>query len=117
MTKSRFSITSWLIGSLIAVVLADLAMVCFVSGTDLLFGQPPQLMAPLFALIVSSCALVAVQRWKVRTDGALRDDVSGVESRRRRRMNAGPQAPAYLSMTIIRRPSVPAASMESDRVM
>lgn len=112
--KKSFSITFWLIGSLIGVVIVDLALVCFVSGTDLLLGQPPQLMVPLFALIVSSCALLAVQRWNARPAEVLVDHVSEGESRRVRRLKSVAQAPGYLSMTIIKRAPVYASSPVSD---
>lgn len=112
--NSRFSITTWLVGSLIGAVIVDLALVCFVSGTDLLLGQSPQLMVPMFALIVSSCALVAVQRLNARVVEAAVDETSAKESRRVRTPKSAPQAPAYLSMTIIKRPSVYAASPTGD---
>jgi hypothetical protein len=117
--KRAISISFWLVGSLIAAVVANFALVCLVAGTDLILGQPPQLMGPLFALIVSSGALVLVCRSSARATQTASDEFEtrAGSSRNRRRLKSAPRVPAYQSMTVIRRQPVEAVSVEVERVM
>jgi hypothetical protein len=56
-------ILGWLAGSLLALLAVNLLLVLFVAGTDVLLGQPPQVAAPVFGVIVAAAALVAIRRF------------------------------------------------------
>lgn len=114
--RSILGISGWLAGSVFALLLANLFLVLFVAGTDIFFGQPPQFTLPLFSLFTVSVVLIAVRRSNTRAVA-----VASVGSRARSatvtdgRRKVAHQAPAYLSMTIIRRPSVHASSSGSEQ--
>jgi hypothetical protein len=104
----QFSVVHWLAGSLFALLAVNVLLILFVSGTDIFLGQPPQVMAPLFALLVASTAVVAARRSKARATEVFASEVSERTSRR----NRATTAPAYVAMTIIRRPYVAAAQAQ-----
>lgn len=106
--QPKFHVAAWLAGSLFALLAVNFLLILFVSGTDIFLGQPPQLMAPLFALLVAATALVAVRRTKARATEVYASEVSERKSRR----NRATTAPAYVAMTIIRRPYVAAAQAQ-----
>jgi hypothetical protein len=107
-----------LAGSTFALLIANLFLILFVSGTDIFLGQPPQLMTPLFSLIVSSGAMVLVHRSSVRATQTVGDEVeTRAEGSRNRKLKSVSQVPAYQSMTVIRRQPVEAASVEVESVM
>ncbi|MEK6410293.1 MAG: hypothetical protein AABN34_25515 [Acidobacteriota bacterium] len=103
--QPKFHVAAWLAGSLFALLAVNFLLILFVSGTDILLGQPPQVMVPLFALLVAATALVAVRRTKARATEVFASEVSERKSRR----NGATTTPAYVAMTIIRRPYVAAA--------
>lgn len=103
--QPKFHVAAWLTGSLFALLAVNLLLILFVSGMDIFLGQPPQVMAPLFALLVASTALVAARRSKARATEVFSREVSERKPRRTR----ATAAPAYVAMTIIRRPYVAAA--------
>jgi hypothetical protein len=112
--QSRFRWSGWLAGSLVGMVAANCFLVLFVAGVDVFLGQPPQFMVPLVALLIASGSSVLSRRRRVPAEGdgahafAPRND-----SPRFRRCQ--PDAPAYLAMTIIRRPPVFARPSNNDR--
>lgn len=114
--RSILRISGWLAGSVFALLLTNFFLILFVSGTDIFLGQPPQFMLPLFSLFTVSVVLIVVRRSKTRAV-----DVASAGSRTRsatvrdRGRKAVRQAPAYLSMTIIRRPSIHASSSSSEQ--
>lgn len=108
--RLMFRISGWLAGSVVALLLTNLLLVLFVSGTDIVLGQPPQFTLPLFSLFTVSVVLIVVRRSKSRavdmtSDGSRARSATVTDGRRK----AAQQAPAYLSMTIIKRPYVAAA--------
>ena len=108
--RSILRISGWLTGSVFALLLTNLILILFVSSTDIFLGQPPQFMLPLFSLFTVSAVLIAVHRSKTRavdmaSDGSRARSATVTDGRRK----AAQQAPAYLSMTVIRRPSVQAS--------
>jgi hypothetical protein len=108
--RSILRISGWLAGSVFALLLANLFLVLFVSGTDIFLGQPPQFTLPLFSLFTVSAVLIAVHRSKTRAVDVVSDGSRARSATvRGRRRKAPEQVPAYLSMTIIRRPYVAAA--------
>jgi hypothetical protein len=106
--QPKFHVAGWLAGSLFALVAANFLLILFASGMDVLLGQPPQFMVPAFSLIVAATALVAVRRSKARATEAVAREVSEYRARR----NRATTAPAYVAMTIIRRPYVAAAEAQ-----
>src|SRR5713226_1781652 len=104
--RSILRATGWLAGSVFALLIGNLFLILFVSGTDIFLGQAPQLMGPLFAVIVSSGAVVLVHRSSVRATQIVGDEFEtrAEGSRNRRRLKPAPRVPAYQSMTVIRRP-------------
>src|SRR5260370_37708859 len=135
----KFRISAWLAGSLFGLLVINLMLVVFVSGADVLLGQPPQVMAPLFALIVAAAALVSGRRSLERGDTQLAassplsapeepDVCSATRANNPRlqwsrmsaaRTDAQPRLksvpPAYLSMTIIKRTPAYSASPKIDQ--
>jgi len=108
----NFSVVGWLAGSLFAFLAANFLLTLSVSGMDIFLGQPPQFIVPLFALLVACTTLVAVRRSKARATEvfASATEVFASEvSERKPRRNRATMAPAYVAMTIIRRPYVAAA--------
>jgi len=113
MKRLRLSPAKWLAASLFGLVLMNLALVTFVTALDRLSGQPPQLTVPLFALLIASATLIATRKRRSR-QADLYEEIEGEEER----APLSPQrsnAPVYISMTIIRRPSVMTRPSESDR--
>lgn len=111
--QPRFHFSGWLAGSFFSLLVANFFLILFVAGVDVLLGQPPQFMAPLFGLLmVSSTVLIAVHRRRARAAEVFVDERSegDLKPSTKRRLKSAPQAPAYRSMTIIRRPSVYASS-------
>jgi hypothetical protein len=106
--RPKFHVAAWLAGSLFGLLTANVLLILFVSGTDIFLGQPPQAMAPLFALLVASTAVVALRRSKARAPEVSSREVSERTSQR----NRATTAPAYVAMTIIRRPYVEAAQAQ-----
>jgi hypothetical protein len=104
----NFSVLGWMAGSLFAFLAANFLLILFVSGMDIFLGQPPQFIVPLFALLVASTTLVAVRRSKARATEVFASAVSERKPRRTR-VTA---APAYVAMTIIRRPYIEAAQAQ-----
>jgi hypothetical protein len=110
-TQPRFRLSGWVAGSLIGLVVANFFLVLFVTGVDVFLGQPPQFMVPLFALMIASVALALSHRRRAQSESNIsaKTDRAATTaspwSRRRR-----PNAPAYIAMTIIRRPPVLASS-------
>lgn len=114
-TQPRFRWSGWIAGSLCGLVAANLFLILFVAGVDVFLGQPPQFMVPLFALLLASGSL-ALSRWR----RAQVESYSTAEAGNAK-MTASPQsrqrqpnAPAYVAMTIIRRPPVLASSVGDD---
>jgi hypothetical protein len=115
--RPRFHFSGWLAGSFFSLLVANFLLILLVAGVDVLLGQPPQFMEPLFGLlIVSSTLLIAVHRRKARAAEVFVDDRSegDLKPSTKRRRKSTPQAPAYHSMIIIKRPSVYAASPAGD---
>jgi hypothetical protein len=56
-TPPQFRLSGWLAGSLCGLVVANLFLILFVAGVDAFLRQPPQLMVPLFALLIASGSL------------------------------------------------------------
>jgi hypothetical protein len=110
-----FRISGWLAGSVFALLLTNLVLILFVSGTDVFLGQPPQFMLPLFSLFAVSAVLIAVRRSKtpatVASDGSRARSATVRDGRRK----AAQEVPAYLSMTVIRRPSLHVSSSGSEQ--
>ena len=105
--QPQFRLSSWVAGSLCGLVVANLFLILFVAGVDIFLGQQPQLIMPLFALLVASGSLALSRRRNARAetystaeegDGKM---TASAESQKREQ-----DAPAYVAMTIIRRPSV-----------
>jgi hypothetical protein len=114
--RSILRISGWLAGSFFALLLANLFLVLFVSGTDIFLGQPPQFTLPLFSLFLVSVVVIAVYTSRTSagdgaSDGPRARSAAVTDGRRK----VAQKAPAYLSMTIIRRPSVPASSSGSEQ--
>jgi hypothetical protein len=103
--QPKFHVAAWLAGSLFALLAVNLLLILVVSGADIFLGQPPQLMVPLFALLVASTAVVALRRSKARATEVFASEVSERKLRRSRATTA----PAYVAMTVIRRRFVAAA--------
>ena len=94
--RSILRATGWLAGSAFALLIANLILIVFVSGTDIFLGQAPQLMGPLFAVIVSSGAVVLVHRSSVRVTQTVSDQFeTRAGGSRDRRLKSAPRAPAY----------------------
>jgi Flp pilus assembly protein TadB len=111
--SSKFRLSGWVTGSLFALVVANFFLMLFVAGADVFLGQPPQLMVPLFALMFVSVALRLSRRRKARVESYATDMADSAEtapSPRSRRSDA----PAYVAMTIIRRPPVMASAASND---
>lgn len=106
--QPKFHAAAWLAGSLLALLAVNVLLILFVSATDIFLGQPPQVMVPLFALLVASTALVAARRSKARATEVFSREVSERKPRRTRATTA----PAYVAMTIISRPYVAAQAQE-----
>jgi hypothetical protein len=116
MKRPFFSVSAWLFGSLLAIVLINLALICVVSGADLLLGQPPQFIVPLCALLMG-CATLMLSRRRASQAEALPESESepamgGTTAARRPRHHEN--APGYVSMTIIKRPPVYASTPARD---
>lgn len=113
-TSSKFRLSGWGTGSLFALVVANFFLMLLVAGADVFLGQSPQLMVPLFALMFVSGALMLSHRRKARVESYATDMAGSAEmapspgSRRRS------DAPAYVAMTIIRRPPVMASATSND---
>lgn len=103
----QFRLSSWVAGSLCGLVVANLFLILFVAGVDIFLGQPPQLMMPLFALLIACGSLALSRRRNVRAasfstaEAGGRKITASAESQKREQ-----DATAYVAMTIIRRPSV-----------
>ncbi|MGA9772015.1 MAG: hypothetical protein WBV94_23490 [Blastocatellia bacterium] len=102
-------------GSLLALIVANFFLILFVAGADVFLGQPPQLMVPLFALMLASGALMFSRRRRAQVeshtcDVAFNTKTIPVPGSQQRQLNV----PAYVSMTIIRRPPVIASAEGKD---
>lgn len=114
-TPPQFRLSGWVAGSLFALVVANFFLMLFVTGADVLLGQPPQLMVPLFALLFASGALILSRRRSAQVESYATDRAGNAETipargSRQRQSNA----PAYVAMTIIRRPPVMASAASDD---
>lgn len=114
-TPSQFQLSGWVIGSLFALVVANFFLVLFVAGADVILGQPPQLMVPLFALTFASGALMLSRRRRQQVENYATDIAGNAEKfpspgSRLRQSNA----PAYVARTIIRRTPVMASTGSND---
>lgn len=112
--KRRFSLSAWLFGSLLTLVLINLGLVCAVSGADLLLGQPPQFTVPLLALLIGCSTLLLSRRRAPVAEGRSESEPASGETTAPRSPRRSENAPAYVSMTIIRRPPVYASSPARD---
>ena len=104
--RPPFRFSGWITGSLLGLVAANCFLVLFVAGVDVFLGQPPQFMVPLVALLIASGSLVLSRRRRIQAES----EATGVGAAT---TNASPgfrqhpaNAPAYVAMTIIRRPPV-----------
>lgn len=112
--RSILRISGWLAGSVFALLVTNFVLVLFVSGVDIFLGQAPQFTLPLFSLLTVSVVLIAVHRSKSRAVALTTDNfVASATAVRARKRKSAQQLPAYLSMTVIRRPSVHASSSGS----
>jgi len=111
MKRPSFSVSAWLFGSILALGLINFGLICVVSAADLLLGQPPQFIFPLCALLIASASLI-LSHSRAQQAEALPESqpVSAGRTAARHRENA----PAYVSMTIIKRPPVSASTPVSD---
>ena len=114
-TPSQFRLLGWVAGSLFVLVVANFFLMLFVAGADVFLGQPPQLMVPLFALLFASGALMLSRRRRAQVESYATEMAGNAETTpspgtRRRQSNA----PAYVAMTIMRRPPVMASTASKD---
>jgi hypothetical protein len=114
MKRPSFSVSAWLFGSLLAVVLINLVLVCVVSGADLLLGQPPQFIVPLCALLIGCTTLMLIRRRAPQAEALPESELAMGGTTAARRPRHHENAPGYVSMTIIKRPPVYASTPASD---
>jgi hypothetical protein len=112
--KRSFSLSAWLFGSLLAFVLINLGLICLVSGVDVLLGQPPQFILPLFALLIASASLRLSRSRAPQAEALPESEPASGGTSAARRPRHRENAPVYVSMTIIKRPPVYASSPVSD---
>jgi len=111
-TPFQFRLLGWVAGSLFV---ANFFLMLFVAGADVFLGQPPQLMVPLFALLFASGVLMLSRRRGAQIESYATEMAGNAETipapgTRRRQSNA----PAYVAMTIMRRPPVMASTASND---
>ena len=112
--KRSFSLSAWLLGSFLAFVLINLALICLVSGVDVLLGQPPQFIFPLCALLIASASLMLSRRPTPQAEVLPESEPASAGATAARRPRCHENAAAYVSMTIIKRPPVYASTPVSD---
>lgn len=112
--SSKFRLSGWVTGSLFALVVANFFLMLLVAGADVFLRQPPQLMVPLFALMFVSGALMLNRRRKVRVESYATDMADSAETAPSPRSQRRSEAPAYVAMTIIRRPPVMASAASNN---
>jgi hypothetical protein len=111
----QLRVSGWVAGSLFGLVAANFFLVLLVAGADVFLGQPPQLMVPLFALLVASSAMLLGRRRSARVESNVADIAGSAETiipPAHRQWQS--DAPAYVAMTIIRRPPVIASAAGND---
>lgn len=114
-TQPQFRLSSWVAGSLCCLIVGNLLMILFVAGVDIFLGQPPQLMMPLFALLIASGSLVLSRCRNARAESYSTADAGGIKmTASPRSQRREPDAPGYVAMTIIRRPLVFAQTSVDD---
>jgi hypothetical protein len=105
--QSQFRPSRWVAGSLCGLVVANLFLALFVAGVDVFLGQPPQLVIPLFALLIAAGSLVLGRRRSARAERYSEASVGvRVMTTSAGSQRGAPDAPAYVAMTIIKRPLV-----------
>jgi hypothetical protein len=113
MNRLLFSLSGWLLMFLFGIVILNLCLIFFVAALDIFLGQPPQIAVPFFALLVSLGGLLLNRSTRVRskTFEEARQEYEQWPSTSRQTI---PDAPAYLSMTVIRRPVITAQHRVAD---
>jgi hypothetical protein len=108
-----FRMSGWVTGSLLGLVAVNFLLVLFVAGVDLFLGQPPQFLVPLVVLLIASASLLLSCSPAAEREA---DETAKVAAKTLPRSRWHPaNAPAYIAMTIIRRPPAQAQAMGDDR--
>lgn len=114
MKRPSFSLSAWLFGSLLAVVVINLGLICVVAGADVLLGQPPQFILPLSALLIASASLMLSRRRGSQAEALPESEPAIGAATAARRSRHPENTPAYVSMIVIKRPTVYAPSPARD---
>lgn len=109
-SQPEFRLSSWMACSLCGLVVANLLLILFVAGVDIFFRQPPQFMVPLFALLIASGSLAFSRQRNARAETNATAAAMASQGFRQSESNA----PAYVAMTIIRRPLALVSSAGDD---
>jgi hypothetical protein len=99
----QFSPCRWVAGSLFSLALANCLLIVLVAGTDIVLGQPPQLVTPLFGLVIASSAFAISRRRRPLAETSSTVDAREAVAADSLRSGRQTGTPAYVAMTIIRR--------------
>lgn len=113
MNRLRLSTAKSISAGLFGLILINLVLVAFVTVLDRMLGQAPQLTVPLFALLIASVAFIATRKRRIH-ESDLYEEIKR-EGKRPKLSHRRSSAPAFISMTIIRRQSVMRQTSENER--
>jgi len=112
--QPQFRLSGWVAGSLFGLLAANCFLILFVAGIDVFLGQPPQFMVPMVALLIASGSLVLSRRHRAPAESDAAEAVTAATNASPGSWLHQPIEPAYVAMTIIRRPPLPAPATVDD---